>query len=89
MKKYFIKTYGCQMNQADSLLVSSILNNAGFERTENINEAEIILILTCAVREHAEKRALGEIFSLSSLKKKKKMFAGYLGLYGKKFKRKN
>jgi tRNA-2-methylthio-N6-dimethylallyladenosine synthase len=88
MKKYFIKTYGCQMNQADSLLVSSILNNAGFERTENINEAEIILILTCAVREHAEKRALGEIFSLSSLKKKKRCLLGILGCMAKSLKEK-
>lgn len=88
MKKYFIKTYGCQMNQADSLVVSAILNNAGFEKTENIKDADIILILTCTVREHAEKRALGEIFSLSSFKKRKKCLIGILGCMARTLKEK-
>ncbi len=79
MKKYFIKTYGCQMNQADSLVVSKILDDAGFKKTENFKEADVILILTCAVREHAEKRVLGQIFSLSSFKKRKKCLIGILG----------
>ncbi|MCX7836487.1 MAG: tRNA (N6-isopentenyl adenosine(37)-C2)-methylthiotransferase MiaB [candidate division WOR-3 bacterium] len=79
MKKYFIKTYGCQMNQADSLVVSRILDEAGFKNVKNLKEADVILILTCAVREHAERRALGQIFSLSSLKKKKRCLIGILG----------
>ncbi|MEO0122326.1 MAG: tRNA (N6-isopentenyl adenosine(37)-C2)-methylthiotransferase MiaB [candidate division WOR-3 bacterium] len=88
MRKYFIKTYGCQMNLADSLIVSKILNDAGFEKTENIKEADIVLILTCAVREHAEKRALGQIFSLGSLKKRKKCLIGVLGCMARGLKEK-
>lgn len=88
MKKYFIKTYGCQMNHSDSMIVSKILNDAGFKKIENLKEADIILILTCAVREHAEKRVLGQILSLSSLKKRKKCLIGILGCMVKSLKEK-
>ncbi|MEO0097539.1 MAG: tRNA (N6-isopentenyl adenosine(37)-C2)-methylthiotransferase MiaB [candidate division WOR-3 bacterium] len=88
MRKYFIKTYGCQMNLSDSSVVSRILEDAGFKKTENLKEADIILILTCVVREHAEKRALGQILSLSSLKKRKKCLIGILGCMARSLKEK-
>ena len=61
--KFIIETYGCQMNVADSELISSILINAGHTPTENINEAQIIIFNTCSVRENAESRVIGRISS--------------------------
>lgn len=59
--KFIIETYGCQMNVADSEMISSILTNSGHELTEDITEAEIIIFNTCSVRQHAEDRVLGRI----------------------------
>ena len=59
--KFYIETYGCQMNIADSELVSSILMDAGHQLVSNIDEAELIIFNTCSVREHAENRVLGRI----------------------------
>ncbi len=53
-KKVYIKCFGCQMNKLDSSLVASALKDAGFETTENAAEADVVLINTCSVREHAE-----------------------------------
>ncbi|OPX32901.1 MAG: tRNA (N6-isopentenyl adenosine(37)-C2)-methylthiotransferase MiaB, partial [Candidatus Latescibacteria bacterium 4484_181] len=69
-KRFYLETYGCQMNQADSELISSILLDAGYQPS-HIEEADIILLNTCAVREHAEQRVLGRIGQLHSLKLKK------------------
>jgi tRNA-2-methylthio-N6-dimethylallyladenosine synthase len=55
-KKVYIETYGCQMNTADSEVVISILSDAGFEPTENITDAGLILINTCSIRDNAEQR---------------------------------
>ena len=59
--KFYIETYGCQMNVADSELVSSILIQAGNTMVTDINLAELILFNTCSVRAHAEERVLGRI----------------------------
>lgn len=59
--KYYIETYGCQMNVADSELVMSILNADGFSKAEKIDQADVILFNTCSVRQHAEERVLGRI----------------------------
>ena len=69
-KKYFIRTYGCQGNLRDSEVIAGILERIGYVVTENINEADIILLNTCCVRENAEKKVFGEIGSLKSLKQK-------------------
>ena len=53
-KSYHIETYGCQMNVADSELVSAMLQKAGYKETSEINEADAIFVNTCAIREHAE-----------------------------------
>ena len=53
MKKIHIETYGCQMNVADSEVVASILKNDGYEYTKDINQADVILLNTCSIREHA------------------------------------
>lgn len=59
--KYIIETYGCQMNVADSELVSSILIAAGHSPVTDIDDAQVIIFNTCSVRDHAEQRVLGRI----------------------------
>ena len=69
--KYYIETYGCQMNVADSELITSILNDAGHEQVRDIDIADILLFNTCSVREHAEQRVLGRISNERHRKKSK------------------
>lgn len=59
--KYYIETYGCQMNVSDSELIISVLDNDGYEQVDSIDDADIILFNTCSVREHAEQRVLGRV----------------------------
>ncbi|MCL5611426.1 MAG: tRNA (N6-isopentenyl adenosine(37)-C2)-methylthiotransferase MiaB [Chloroflexi bacterium] len=68
--KYHIWTEGCQMNVADSQRVGSSLEHLGYTLTETIEEADVIVLNTCVVRQSAEDKALGRLTSLSPLKKK-------------------
>jgi tRNA-2-methylthio-N6-dimethylallyladenosine synthase len=68
--KYHIWTEGCQMNVADSQRVGSSLEHLGYTLTETIEEADVIVLNTCVVRQAAEDKAMGRITSLSPLKKK-------------------
>ncbi|MBT4453924.1 MAG: tRNA (N6-isopentenyl adenosine(37)-C2)-methylthiotransferase MiaB, partial [Candidatus Marinimicrobia bacterium] len=52
-KSYFIETFGCQMNVADSELVSGLLSREGFSESKDIHTADAIFVNTCAIREHA------------------------------------
>jgi len=61
MKKIYIETYGCQMNVNDSEVILSILGKAGYERTESMDDADLILANTCSIRENAEQRVYGRI----------------------------
>lgn len=70
--KFYIETYGCQMNISDSELVTSILHNNDFEIAKTIEDADIIIFNTCSVRQHAEQRVLGRIANEMSRKRKKK-----------------
>ena len=70
-KKVYIETYGCQMNVADSELVVTILNEKDYNLTKNIEEADVILVNTCAVREHAEQRVLSRLDYFNTFKKKR------------------
>ena len=56
MKKLFIETYVCQMNVADSEVVASIMQMAGYEQTDDISEADAVFLNTCSVRENAENK---------------------------------
>lgn len=77
--KYYLETYGCQMNEADSEVVASILENSGLIRTEDPKEADIILVNSCAVRENAEKRALARLSQYKGYKKDPEVMLGLLG----------
>lgn len=69
-KKVYIETYGCQMNVADSEVVVSILSDHGYSHTVNMEEAGLILINTCSIRDNAEQRIWGRLKAIGHLKKK-------------------
>ena len=70
-KSYYIETYGCQMNVADSELVSGLLSQDGYAETKDINSADIIFVNTCAIREHAEEKVHSRLGFYNQLKHKK------------------
>jgi len=88
-KKLYIETYGCQMNVADSEVVASVLKESGFEVTGDINEAGLILINTCSIRENAEQRIWGRLRAISHLKKKRRdLRIGLIGCMAERLKEK-
>ncbi len=88
-KKVYIETYGCQMNVADSEVVVSILVDSGFKLTDKINDAELILINTCSIRENAEQRVWGRLDVISHLKREKPgMVVGVIGCMAERLKEK-
>jgi tRNA-2-methylthio-N6-dimethylallyladenosine synthase len=66
--KYFIKTFGCQMNENDSNMISAIMQKSGHNQCLNVNQADIIIINTCCIRQSAENKALGFIGSIKTHK---------------------
>ncbi|HLR61883.1 MAG TPA: tRNA (N6-isopentenyl adenosine(37)-C2)-methylthiotransferase MiaB [Lentibacillus sp.] len=70
-RKFMIRTYGCQMNEHDTEVMAGILNEMGYESTNDTQDADIILLNTCAIRENAENKVFGEIGHLKALKREK------------------
>lgn len=70
-KKIYIETYGCQMNVGDSEVIFSILGKEGYERTESMDDADVILANTCSVRDNAEQRIWGRIEVFHKQKEKR------------------
>jgi tRNA-2-methylthio-N6-dimethylallyladenosine synthase len=88
-KNLYIETYGCQMNVADSEVVVSILSDSGYKLTDTINNAELILINTCSIRENAEQRVWGRLDFIKNLKKKKpEIVVGVIGCMAERLKEK-
>jgi tRNA-2-methylthio-N6-dimethylallyladenosine synthase len=78
--RVYLETYGCQMNIADSQLVNAVLRRAGFGSADKPEEADVILLNTCAIREHAEERVIGRLSDLARLKlKRPELKLGLLG----------
>ena len=69
MKRVYVETYGCQMNAADSELIVGILSGQGYCATENPEEADLLLVNTCAVRDNAEQRVIGRVGELQRYKR--------------------
>jgi len=69
MPKFFIKTYGCQMNERDSEQVAHSLVTRGYERVESEREADVVLLNTCSVRDMADQKALGKMGMLGTSQK--------------------
>ena len=88
MKKLFIETYGCQMNVADSEVVASVMQMAGYETTEEIDEADAIFLNTCSVRENAENKIYHRLEALHNINKNKgrKVILGVLGCMAERVK---
>ena len=69
-KTYFIETYGCQMNVADTEVISGLLNNEGYSQTKDIHSANVIFVNTCAIREHAEDKVHSRLGFYNQIKQK-------------------
>ena len=79
-KSYFIETYGCQMNVADTEVISGLLNNEGYRQTKDIHSANVIFVNTCAIREHAEDKVHSRLGFYNQIKQKKPdIIIGVLG----------
>ena len=86
-RKLYIETYGCQMNVADSEVVSSVMSTDGYILTENIEEADAIFVNTCSVRDNAEQRVIGRLQYFNSLRRNKKtLIIGVLGCMAERVK---
>lgn len=87
MKKVFIETYGCQMNQSDSEIVGAIVEKNGYELTTELEDADIIFVNTCSIRENAEQRVKNRLSQFENLKKKKPhLKIGVLGCMAERLK---
>src|SRR6478736_3551294 len=88
-KRFYIESYGCAMNFADSEIVASILNKEGFGATRNLEEADLIFINTCSIREKAELTVRRRLTDFRKLKVQKKgMLVGVLGCMAERLKSK-
>ncbi|MBH83404.1 MAG: tRNA (N6-isopentenyl adenosine(37)-C2)-methylthiotransferase MiaB [Flavobacteriales bacterium] len=87
-KKMYIESYGCQMNFSDSEIVASILSNEGFNTTSNLEEADLVLVNTCSIREKAEQTVRNRLKVYNAIKKKQnpKMLVGVLGCMAERLK---
>lgn len=70
MKTFYLRTYGCQMNELDSEVMAGILQKRGLEQTQDEYEADLLIFNTCSIRDLAERKAMGKIGKLGFLKKK-------------------
>lgn len=89
LKRVYIETYGCQMNVADSEVVVSILNDSGYVHTEKMEEADLILVNTCSIRENAEQRVWGRLDVFKQEKKRRnQLMVGVIGCMAERLKEK-
>ena len=87
MKKFYIETYGCQMNVADSEVVAAIMQTTDCEMVDCVEEADIVVLNTCSIRDNAEQKVLGRLQFMNSLRHKKgKLIVGVLGCMAERVK---
>src|SRR5678815_5489580 len=70
-KRAYVETYGCQMNISDGELMEGILVAGGYEIASSPEQADVVLVNTCAIREHAEQRVLGRVSQLGALRRER------------------
>lgn len=88
-KRLYIESYGCQMNFADSEIVAAVMRNAGFATTSSAEEADVIFLNTCAIRDNAEQKVRNRLVHLNGLKKRKPaLMVGLLGCMAERLKTK-
>lgn len=86
-KKLFIETYGCQMNVADSEVIASVMQMAGYSVADTLEEADAVFMNTCSIRDNAEQKILNRLEFFHSMKKKKKhLIVGVLGCMAERVK---
>lgn len=86
-RKLYIESYGCQMNFSDSEIVSSIMKKEGFDTTSNFNEADVIFLNTCSIREKAEQTVRMRLSQFNTIKKNRpEMMIGVLGCMAERLK---
>ena len=78
-KKYFVKTYGCQMNEHDSENIKAILEDMGYTATDNMEDANLIILNTCAIRENAHNKVFGLLGRIKHMKQSKEVMVGFGG----------
>ena len=86
MKKLYIETYGCQMNVADSEVVASVMQMAGYEVTELLDEADAVFLNTCSIRDNAEQKIYHRLDALAATKRKRPLIIGVLGCMAERVK---
>ncbi|MCH5306612.1 MAG: tRNA (N6-isopentenyl adenosine(37)-C2)-methylthiotransferase MiaB [Prevotella sp.] len=79
MKKLYIETYGCQMNVADSEVVASVMQMAGYEQTDSLDEANAVFLNTCSVRDNAEQKIYHRLEALNAIRRTRPLIIGVLG----------
>ena len=86
-RKLYIETYGCQMNVGDSEIVLSIMQQEGYRYTESLEEADIVLINTCSIRDNAEQRIWGRLSEMRRMRKQKpSLIVGIIGCMAERLK---
>ena len=86
MKKLYIETYGCQMNVADSEVGASVMQMAGYEVTELLDEADAVFLNTCSIRDNAEQKIYHRLDALAATKRKRPLIIGVLGCMAERVK---
>lgn len=88
-RKLYIESYGCQMNFSDSEIVSAIMQEQGFDTTSNLENADVVFLNTCSIRENAEQKVRTRLSQINLVKKKKpEMMVGVLGCMAERLKSK-
>ncbi len=86
MKKLYIETYGCQMNVADSEVVASVMQMAGYETCDNLADADAVFLNTCSVRDNAEQKIYRRLEALNALRRQRPIIIGVLGCMAERVK---
>src|SRR5688500_2460679 len=88
-RKLYIESYGCQMNFSDSEIVSSIMQEQGFDTTSDLEKADVVFLNTCSIRENAEQKVRTRLSQINLVKKKNpEMMVGVLGCMAERLKSK-
>ncbi|MFQ6672252.1 MAG: tRNA (N6-isopentenyl adenosine(37)-C2)-methylthiotransferase MiaB, partial [Candidatus Tectimicrobiota bacterium] len=88
MKKVYVETYGCQMNEYDSEIVKTVLKNGNYEIIRSLNEADIVLLNTCSIRENANRKIYGRIHQIKHERNGDEVKIGLLGCMATNFRKK-
>ena len=88
-RKVYIESYGCQMNFSDSEIVASILQKEGFDTTDRLEEADVVFLNTCSIRDKAEQTVRNRLQQINGLKKERpELLVGVLGCMAERLKSK-